>query len=88
MLLAVRAKVTNTGLRWEAGRQKLADLGHGPVVIEPATGTVALRRLGAVRGLRVRPLSAEGRPLEEDPAARLTDGDGRAGWATRRRPRA
>ncbi|HEX8200276.1 MAG TPA: hypothetical protein VF590_07300, partial [Isosphaeraceae bacterium] len=79
LLLATTARATNTALRWEADRQKLADLGRGPVVIEPVTGTVTLSRLGAVRGLRARPLAAEGRPMEGDLAARPTD----RGWEIR-----
>jgi hypothetical protein len=70
LLLAATARATNTGVRWDEGRTTLIDRGHGPVVIEPVTGTVTLLRLGAVRGLRVRPLRAEGGPMEQDLAAR------------------
>jgi hypothetical protein len=79
LLLAATSRATNTGLLWEKGRQKLADLGHGPVVIEPVTGTVTFRRLGAVRGVRVRPLGAEGRPLARDLPARPVG----QGWEVR-----
>ena len=79
LLLVATARATNTGLRWQDDRQTLADLGRGPVVIEPVAGTVTLRGLGTVRGLRVRPLTAEGRPMEKDLTARPV---GR-GWEVR-----
>ena len=53
--------------------------GPGPVVIEPVAGTVTLRGLGAVRRLRVRPLTAEGRPMEKDLTARPVS----RGWEVR-----
>lgn len=79
LLLIATARATNTGLRWQEDRQTLANRGHGPVVIEPVAGTVTLRGLGAVQGIRVRPLSAEGRPMETDLAARPI----RQGWEIR-----
>jgi hypothetical protein len=75
LLLAATAGVTNTGLTWEQDGQTVADWGTYPPLIEPVAGHVTLRNLGPVRGLRARPLHAEGRPMTTDlPARRSCDG--------------
>jgi hypothetical protein len=76
LLLLATSRATNTDSRWEDDRQTVAEWGHGPVRIEPVTGSVTLRELGKVRGLRARPLSPVGQPLERD----LPTQFGSSGW--------
>jgi hypothetical protein len=76
LLLLATSRATNTGFRWEDDRQTVAEWGHGPVQIEPVTGSVILRELGKVKGLRARPLSPVGRPLGRDLPAQLRS----SGW--------
>lgn len=76
LLLATTAKATNTGIAWEKDRQTLAEWGKGPVVIEAVTGSVTLQGINAVKGVRVRPLSPVGKPLDAEVSARPASG----GW--------
>ena len=60
LLLTAAARLTNTGFTWQNDRQTVEEWGHGPVLVEPVTGTITLRNLGRVHALRVRPLAANG----------------------------
>jgi len=56
MLLTATALSTNTGIEWKEDRRTLAEWGHGPVLIEPVTGTVTIRNLQRAKGLSITPL--------------------------------
>ena len=60
MLLTTTALATNTGIEWQDDRRTLAKWGHGPVVIEPVTGAVALHNLGGADKVAAQPLTATG----------------------------
>lgn len=67
ILLVVAARVANTGMVWTgANRQSIGeDFGEAPTRIEPVTGTLALRKLGQVRGVTVQSLDGSGQPFGE-----------------------
>lgn len=63
LLLAVCARVANTGQTWaDDSRTKPADWGHAPVRIEPVEGSVILRGLSAARSVTIYPLDGNGQP--------------------------
>ncbi|MFZ5831221.1 MAG: hypothetical protein ACOY3P_14110, partial [Planctomycetota bacterium] len=59
MLLAATAWCGNTGMKWDDDRKSLPGWGHGPVLIEPVTGSVTLSGL-RTKSLRAEALSAAG----------------------------
>ena len=63
MLLAATGWCGNTDMKWNEARNAIPGWGHGPALIEPVTGTVTLRGLGA-KSLRARALTAAGAPTE------------------------
>ena len=77
LLLTAGARVTNTGLQWNADRTRTTQQGGAPSLIEPVTGTVMLRALsGPVRGVSARALDGAGKPIGAPIVARRTAG----GW--------
>jgi hypothetical protein len=70
LLLTTTARTINTDAKWKDDGQTLTAWGRGPALIEPVAGRVTLRELGDVKAIRVRPLTAEGRPMTADVAAR------------------
>jgi hypothetical protein len=77
LLLVAGARVANTGMRWQdEQRQSTGEQwGHGPVRLEPVTGTLSLRGLNGARAATLRPLDAAGQPMEgrARPFARTDD---------------
>lgn len=63
LLLAVTARSGNTGMAFKEDGQTLAQWGKGPTVIEPVTGTVSIKDLRGVKGIKATALTAEGRPI-------------------------
>ncbi|HEU4719921.1 MAG TPA: hypothetical protein VFS59_01055 [Gemmatimonadaceae bacterium] len=77
LLVTAGARVSNTGLRWNAEGTRVAQQGGPPSLIEPVTGTITLRGLtGRVRGVRATALDGAGRAIGAPIAARRTA----AGW--------
>jgi hypothetical protein len=77
LLLTAGARVTNTGLQWNADRTRTTQQGGAPSLIEPVTGTVTLRALsGPVRGVSATALDGAGKPTGPPIMARRTA----AGW--------
>lgn len=77
MLLTTGSRVTNTGLRWNAERTRVAEQGGAPSLIEPVTGRITLRGLsGRVTGVTLRALDGAGKPSGAPIVARRTA----AGW--------
>jgi hypothetical protein len=77
LLLTAGARVTNTGLQWNADRTRTTQQGGAPSLIEPVTGTVTLRALsGPVRGVSARALDGAGKPIGAPIVARRSAG----GW--------
>ena len=74
LLLIAAARLSNTGFSWKPDHETVDQWGHGPVLVEPVRGTVSLRDLGRVYGVRVRPLAANGTLLPGTVEARA-DGD-------------
>ena len=73
MLLTAGARVTNSGLQWNADRTRTMQHGGAPSLIEPVTGTVTLRALsGRVRAVTATALDGAGKPIGAPIAARHT----------------
>ena len=73
LLLTAGARVTNSGLQWNADRTRTTQQGGAPSLIEPVTGTVTLRALsGRVRAVAATALDGAGRPIGTPIAARRT----------------
>jgi hypothetical protein len=73
LLLTAGARVTNTGLAWNADRTRTMQQGGPPSLIEPVTGTVTLRALsGRVRGVSATALDGAGKPIGAPIAGRRT----------------
>jgi hypothetical protein len=73
LLLTAGARVTNTGLQWNADRTRTTQQGGAPSLIEPVTGTVTLRALsGPVRGVSATALDGAGKPIGAPIAGRRT----------------
>jgi hypothetical protein len=62
LLLAVTAWCGHGDMRWDEKRKKILDWGKGPTMIEPVTGTVTVRGLTGLKGLRAQALTAAGAP--------------------------
>jgi len=77
LLISAGSRVSNTGLRWNAERTRVAQQGGPPSLIEPVTGTITLRALsGRVRAVSATALDGAGRPIGAPIPARRTP----AGW--------
>jgi len=63
LLVATTGTAVNSGQQFAEDGKTLAEWGWGPVLIEPVTGTIALRQLDGVKSVHCQPLSAEGRPV-------------------------
>jgi hypothetical protein len=62
LLVATSGGAMNTGQQFAEDGKTLAEWGEGPVLIEPATGSVTFRELDGATAVRFQPLTAEGRP--------------------------
>lgn len=77
LLLTTGARVSNTGLQWNAERTRATQQGGPPSLIEPVVGTVTLRGLaGGVRNVSARALDGAGKATGAPIAARRTS----SGW--------
>ena len=76
MLLAVGARVANTGMKWDQKRTSLLDWGGPPTLIEPVAGTITLRNLAGAAQVEAAPLSSAGNPMGAPIRAKKTA----AGW--------
>jgi hypothetical protein len=75
LLFNAGARVTNTGLEWNAARTAVTKWGGPPTLIEPVAGKVVVRKLEGVKALRVTPLDGSGRRMNRTlPARRTADG--------------
>jgi hypothetical protein len=74
LLSAASRGVSNTGQRWEADRQTLADWGRGPARIEPVAGSIVLKGIEPARSVTARALDPHGVPFGA-PIAATRDGD-------------
>lgn len=74
LLLTAGARAVNTGMAWNTGHTGLAQWGEAPTLIEPVSGTIALRNLDAATAVLVQPLDGAGQPLGPAIAAHR-DGD-------------
>jgi len=73
MLLCAGSRVANTGMKWNSSRTRLLNQGGPPTLIEPVTGDITLRDLGAATAVTVSALdgsgSAFGDPIRAKKAA-------------------
>jgi hypothetical protein len=75
LLVATTGAAQNTGQQFAEDGKTLAEWGRGPVLLEPVTGSLTLRRLEGAQAIRAQPLTAEGRPASPlQTARRLTAG--------------
>lgn len=74
LLLLTTAKCTNTDLKWKEDHQTIANWGKGPTLIEPVSGQVQLKNLRA-KGVKLTPLTAEGRPTDKSLSASAAGND-------------
>ena len=63
LLLTAGARVSNTGLQWNAERTRTVDQGRAPSLIEPVRGTITLRGLDGARDVSVAALDGAGKPI-------------------------
>ena len=77
LLVATTGAAVNTGQQFAGDGKTLTEWGQGPVLIEPVTGSVTLRKLEPAKSLRATPLTAEGRPLGQSLRARVPRTNGR-----------
>jgi hypothetical protein len=63
LLLSASGYYSNTRQQWKEDGQTLAEWGHGPVIIEPVTGTITLDHLNEVKSAHVQALSATGKSM-------------------------
>ena len=77
LLLTAGSRVSNTGLRWNAERTRVAQQGGPPSLVEPVTGSITLRALsGRVRAVSATALDGAGKAIGAPIPARRTA----AGW--------
>jgi hypothetical protein len=69
LLLVAGARANNTGMTWNSAHSGLDAWGGSPTLIEPVTGSIALRGLGAATAVLVQPLDGAGEPLGQPVAA-------------------
>ncbi len=75
MLLTAGSRVTNTGMKWNAGHTRLVDQGGSPSLIEPVAGSVRLRNLDGARGVTALALDGAGAPFGSPIEAKKDAGD-------------
>ncbi len=63
LLLTTGSRVENTDMLWNEKRTSLLDWGKAPTRIEPVTGSITLRNLGAAKAVNVTALDGGGSPL-------------------------
>jgi hypothetical protein len=63
LLLTAGARTGNTGMRWNEKRTSLVEVGIGPILIEPVTGTITLLNIAGANRVDVFPLDGAGRHL-------------------------
>lgn len=76
MLLTAGSRVTNTGLKWNPERTRTLDQGGSPSLVEPVTGTIALRDLDGAIAVSAVALDGAGNAIGEPIPATKTP----AGW--------
>lgn len=77
LLVTAGSRVSNTGLRWNAERTRVAQQGGPPSLVEPVTGSITLRALsGRVRAVSATALDGAGKSIGAPIPARRTS----AGW--------
>jgi len=73
MLLTTGSRVSNTGLKWNDARTRVANQGESPSLVEPVSGTVTLRGLNRVTSVMASALDGSGHPLGQPISAKKTD---------------
>ena len=63
MLLTTGSKVENTGMRWNAGRTRMTDIGGSPSLIEPVSGHIVLSKLKGAKSVTAYPMDGSGHPI-------------------------
>jgi hypothetical protein len=76
LLLTTGARTGNTGMRWNEKRTTLAEVGTGPILIEPVTGAITLSNIIGAKRVDIYPLDGAGRQLGPVTSASRTP----AGW--------
>lgn len=76
MLLTAGSRVTNTGFKWNPERTRTLDQGGSPSLVEPVTGTIALRNLDGAIAVSAVALDGAGNAIGEPIPATKTP----AGW--------
>ncbi|MGD9518480.1 MAG: hypothetical protein AB7W28_03105 [Armatimonadota bacterium] len=66
VLVTAVGRVENTGTRYDVTHRRLVNSGKAPILCEPVTGRVSLKT--SVRGLKVYPLTPDGKRREALPA--------------------
>jgi hypothetical protein len=72
MLLTAGSRVSNTGMKWNEAHTRVTNQGGTPSLIEPVTGTVALRNLDKAKAVSATALDGSGKPVGDAIPARKT----------------
>jgi hypothetical protein len=63
LLLTAGSRVANTGMTWNAERNRVTSRGGPPSLIEPVSGSLILRNLKGARTVTLRAMDGAGKPL-------------------------